>query len=351
MMTASADWATRASSLPLAFAQVREDPRLDLELARGLPGGATVVMIASGGDTAALLGRLPLRLLAVDMNPAQIELSRLKWRLAGTSAAEESMALLGHLPMAPERRVAELARLGYPADGFGPPGFVAERGPDHAGRYEVAFAEIRRRMEPWRRELDELLSSAAVVLPGRLLGDALAAAFREVMSLPNLVSLFGPEATRNPRQPFADHFIERTREVMGRFPPAANPFLWQILAGRFPPGCGYDWLESTAPMRAEVSWHHGKMADVLDAMPAESAELVHLSNILDWLSPEQAGSTLASVRRVLRPGARVVLRQLNSTLDIPGLESGIRWDPELGRALESRDRSYFYPMIHVGTRV
>lgn len=345
-MAAPDDWAVAASSLPLAFAQVREDPRLDLELARRMPEGATVVMIASGGDTVVCLGRLPLRIHAVDMNPVQLGLSRLKWRLAGEPAAE---SLLGHLPMAPAERMAALERLGF-SDAFGPPEIVAEQGPDHAGRYEVAFAEIRRRLERSRGDLDDLLSSPSPLAVSPGLGTALDEAFREVMALPNLVCLFGQEATQNPRQPFAEHFIQRTREVIGRFPPATNPFLWQILAGRFPPGHRYDWLGSAAPTRAEAVWHHGKMADALDAMPAESADLVHLSNILDWLSPEQAGATLDSARRVLRPGGRVILRQLNSTLDIPRLDSGIRWDAELGRAMEARDRSYFYPMIHVGSR-
>lgn len=65
-------WALEAAKLPLAFAQVREDPRLDVELAETLPAGAVVVMIASGGETLVQLARLPVkRIHAVDMNPAQ----------------------------------------------------------------------------------------------------------------------------------------------------------------------------------------------------------------------------------------------------------------------------------------
>ena len=175
-------------------------------------------------------------------------------------------------------------------------------------------------------------------------------AFAEVMSLENLVCLFGKEATQNPRRSFSDHFTARTRETIGRIPPRTNPFLWQILAGFFPPGCRYDWLEDDRPVIAEVEWPQGKMDAVLDSMAAESAELVHLSNILDWLSPGEVEATLQSARRVLKPGGQVILRQLNSTLEIVGLDAGIAWDEELGKALEDRDRSYFYPRIHVGSR-
>ncbi len=352
-MSAGPDaWARRAASLPLACAQVREDPRHDLELARRVSAGGTVVMIASGGETAACIGRLPLRLVGVDMNPAQLALARVKWELAGMVPAEDAATLLGHLPMlAGERRrrmKSLLDALDLDEDVFGPPEWIAERGVDHGGRYEVCFAELRERLEPWRGELEAMLNSDEAVpdFGGAWLDEA----FAEVMSLENLVCLFGQEATQNPRRSFSDHFTARTREVIGRMPPRDNPFLWQILAGCFPPGCRYDWLEDDRPMVAEVEWRQGKMDVVLDSMAAESTDLVHLSNILDWLSPDEARATLRSARRVMKPGGLVILRQLNSTLEIGEIDAGIAWDVELGKAMEARDRSYFYPHIHVGSR-
>jgi S-adenosylmethionine-diacylglycerol 3-amino-3-carboxypropyl transferase len=352
-MSAGADaWALRAASLPLAFAQVREDPRLDLELARRVPSGGTVVMIASGGETTGCLGRLPLRLELVDMNPAQLALARVKWELAGKWPAEDAAALLGHLPMVAEerrRRMKDLLEaLGLDEDVFGAPEWIAERGVDQGGRYEVCFAELRARLEPWRGELEAMLRSEAAVMDFG--GTWLDEAFAGVMSLENLVCLFGQEATQNPRRSFSDHFAERTREVIGRMPPIENPFLWQILAGGFPPDCRYDWLEDERPIIAEAVWRQGKMDAVLYSMAAESAELVHLSNILDWLSPGEAEATLRSARRVLKPGGTVILRQLNSTLEMEEIDSGIAWDGELGKAMVARDRSYFYPRIHVGSR-
>jgi S-adenosylmethionine-diacylglycerol 3-amino-3-carboxypropyl transferase len=357
-------WAVLAAELPLSFAQVREDPRLDLELATVLPYEGTVVMVASGGDTAVCLSWVPLkRLLLVDMNPAQLELARLKWHVAQTLTSREVMRLLGHLPMPVEKRsqVLQLCfeKLRVPQDALGPLEVVATLGPDHAGRYEVTFAQLRQvlggRGECVTRAIHSGDSSqaAALLAPGTPGGDALDEALASVMSLANLVCLFGTEATQNPRQPFHRHFAERIRSVVARLPANTNPFLWQMLAGRFPDEVSYDWIQNChgqATARTEPEYMRGRMKEVLESLDAESVDLVHLSNILDWLSEEEATATLEAARRVLRPGGKVILRQLNSTLDIPSLECGLAWDAELGRAMQERDRSFFYPHIHVGVR-
>jgi S-adenosylmethionine-diacylglycerol 3-amino-3-carboxypropyl transferase len=90
------------------------------------------------------------------------------------------------------------------------------------------------------------------------------------------------------------------------------------------------------------------MKDVLEDLPVGHADFVHLSNILDWLTPAEASATLRSAHRAMKPGGRVLLRQLNSTLDGERLDSGLVWDTDWGRRLELADRSFFYPALHVG---
>ncbi len=358
-------WVREAATLPLGFAQVREDPRLDVEIAAGLPPDAIVVMIASGGDTAVRLGRLPLRRLhLVDANPAQLALTRCKWHLAGHAAAAAAASVLGHQPMPGHQRKAHLDHLfellGLPAGVLGPPDYVADHGPDHVGRYERVFAEIRRRLALQRTGLMAVLNTenpreaVGHVGPGTPLGTALESALGAAMALPHLVCLFGAEATQNPRRPFPEHFARRIRGVLGRIPARTNPFLWQILAGCFPPGHPYDWLQPDAgcgrPLRAEAVYHLGKMDEVLAALPRASVDMIHLSNILDWLSPAQAQTLMRNVGQALKPGGRVILRQLNSILDVEDLGCDLEWDRSMGAAFEARDRSFFYPGILVGTR-
>ena len=327
-------WAVEAARLPLAFSQVREDPRLDLQLLQKLPAGAEIVMIASGGETLVPLARMCQgRIHAVDMNAAQLTLARCKLQLAGCMTADDICRLLGHEPMpAPARRAALrylLEALHLPEDTFGPPDFVSEYGPDHAGRYERCFAELR-----------------AEIARGAPRDDAL----RKVMSRANLETLFGQEAAQNPRRPFHEHFAWRSRAAFARNDAEVNPFLLQMYAGRFAPGHRYDWLEDDSAPAAAVVWHHGRMTDVLDSLPRESAGLVHLSNILDWLSPEQATRTLAAAVRVLQPGGWIIVRQLNSSLQFETLTDAVAWDHVLGQRMAEEDRSFFYPNLFAGVR-
>ena len=355
------DWVERAADLPVAFAMVREDPLIDRWVVERLPGGARVLVIASGGCTAALLATSAsvAALHMVDPNPAQLALARLKLALLASSPADR-LALLGHVPMPAalrqQRIAAELADLGLSTDALGPPACVATVGPDQAGRYERVFAALRHDLSRHAGELDALLAlkdpaeQERRVAPAAPLGRALDEAMGRVLSLPNLVRLFGEEATRNRVEPFARHFARRVRHVLATLPAAINPYLWQMLAGRYPPGHPAPWLAVPTPHRtAEITWTHGFVADALRAAPG-SFDLVHLSNVLDWLPPPRAAETLENAWRALAPGGRVLVRQLNSTLEIPRLGPMFDWLGPEAAMLHARDRSFFYRALHLGRR-
>ena len=355
-------WVKEACTLPLGFAQVREDPALDRYVLDRIGRGARVVMVASGGCTAAALAAVPgaAAIHLVDPNLAQIALSRLKLQLLLTASTEERLALLGHVPMARREREAALAAaleaLGLPAEALGPLDFVATLGPDQAGRYERVFVALREALGEWTAAVEGLLTladpaeQARRVDSGTSLGAGLDSALNTTLALPNLVALFGGEATRNPREPFATHFARRLRWVLATQPARGNPFLSQMLLGRFAPGAEHAWLQALRPAaRPEVTWAVTPMVEALRRRRADT-DFVHLSNILDWLAPEAARETLDLARTALDEGGWVLIRQLNSTLDIPALGEGFEWRVDEGEALLARDRSFFYRAIHLGRR-
>lgn len=355
-------WVEDAAKLPLAFAQVREDPLVDLWVVARLPLRARVIMVASGGCTSAMLAAATgvAELQIVDTNPAQLALARLKLHLLQTSNPAARLKLLGHAPLCPAARkaalIAILGSLQLPMDALGPLEFVAEVGPDHAGRYESVFAELRRALSNRQAELESLLNlnnpreQRDWVASPTSLGMDLDQALDSVLALPNLVKLFGEEATQNPIEPFSRHFARRIRHVLGTLPARQNPYLWQMLLGRYPQGAAAPWLTMPAPRcLPQVTWCQGSMNDLLRAAPG-TLDLVHLSNILDWLSPENARQTLELAAEALRPGGWLLARQLNSTLEIPRLGSMFEWLIREANALHAQDQSFFYREIHLGRK-
>ncbi|AKN16327.1 methylase [Mycobacterium haemophilum DSM 44634] len=360
------DWLAQARHLPLAFAQVREDPWQDVWLAlrqhQARGAALRIALTASGGCTAATLaacagvGSLHL----VDANPAQLALTRLKLYLLQTVSSAERMRLLGHTPMpVAERHVAlesVFAAVNLEPDVFGPMQDVATRGPDFSGRYEWLFAALRQDLAQWRDELDAVLAlrnpveQARLVAPDTALGEALDRAYDAAFDLDVLVQLFGEGATANRVEPFARHFARRTRHVLATLPAADNPYLWQLLAGRYP-GVTVPWLAQEAPVLRlpEITVAQNPMDEALAAVPPGQFDIIHVSNILDWLTPTQARVTLERVWQALRPGGIVVVRQLNSTLDVHGCGPEFRWDP-VADELHSRDRSFFYRALHIGAK-
>jgi S-adenosylmethionine-diacylglycerol 3-amino-3-carboxypropyl transferase len=355
-------WVTEAARLPVAFAQVREDPLLDLwvvEQFGASPG--RVILVASGGCTAALLaasGRVS-HLHLVDLNPSQIALARLKLALVKRPTAER-LALVGHAPLRAADRWAALTdilgSLGLAPDILGPAELVAEAGPDYAGRYERAFARLRDELLPVADDLEAVLrhpdstERARRLRADKPLGRAFDEAYDRVLSLPNLVKLFGEGATQNRVESFASHFARRTRHAVASLPTADNPYLWQMLFGRFPSGVAYPWLTAPAASHLpEVTFACRSMTEALAASPG-AFDFVHLSNILDWLSPEEAAATLDLAAAALRPGGWVLVRQLNSTVDVPASGRGFTWLEETAAELHARDRSFFYRALHLGRK-
>lgn len=355
-------WVMEATKLPIAFAQVREDSLLDMAIVDEVTGNVRMLMVASGGCTATSLaasGRLS-SLHLVDPNPAQIALTRLKLHLLQKVRQTERMAILGHRPMLAEERAfrirSVLQELEIRPEQLGPERIVAHLGLDHVGRYEMVFAQLREALANFDEELTSLLSlrdlteQARRIGPQTTLGLRMDKAFDTIMTLPNLVCLFGKAATANRAEDFSRHFARRTRHALATLPAADNPYLAQMLLGRFK-GVTYHWLSAAPPVRMpQTFWSTMSMGEALHGSRPESYDVIHFSNILDWLSPEAAAQMLASAWRVLAKNGVLIIRQLNSRLDIPGVGGQFAWLTRSAARLHQVDRSFFYAALHLGQK-
>ena len=361
-IASSRDWLDTALQLPVRFAQVREDPLLDMEIVRRARPNCRVLIIASGGCTVCALNTLEYidEMVVVDPNPAQLELARFKLAIQRDVSEFERASLLGHAPMRSEERWAKLVRLARKSvvdlQTIGPRGFLASHGLDFIGRYEMVFGEIARRLAADHDDIVNLLlqndrQERRCMLETKADFVArLRATLHEVLDLSNLVELFGEEATRNRLQDFSNHFFQRIKWAINRLPTHSNHYLWQVLLSRSPPQHSVPWMKMPLADRVPtVEFHECSIEGYLTKCK-QQFDFIHLSNVLDWLSVEQAQCLLANTWNHLAPGGYTLIRQLNSNLEIPALNDQFEWLTEDANEMLARDRSFFYRNLHLARR-
>ncbi|HMP53240.1 MAG TPA: DUF3419 family protein [Candidatus Melainabacteria bacterium] len=351
--TEAENWVKEACRKPVAFSQVREDALIDLHIAdsvatksgRQLDG----VIVASGGCTvAALAAQGKFRhMQVVDINQSQIALTKLKLWLLENGESIQRMQILGHSPMSPRMRGVFLKQimntLELPEKSFGDWSEVCTLGPDYCGKYEAVFAALRKDFEKSGGTIELLLDGDSYAQ------QTLEHAFARVMSQKNLMAIFGEDATANKARPFWQHFHNQTEMVLFFRSAARNPYLYQMLTGSFPDNSAYPWLSAPSKeIDTDIDYYIDTVSNHISNQPSASLDFVHLSNILDWLPEEAASKLLQQTGRVLRPGGTVIIRQLNSSLDIRAMQNDIAWDGALSRAMLIRDRSFFYRNLHIG---
>lgn len=317
----------------LQFAIVREDPRIEVSLLAGRPPGRAL-LIASGGCTAITLAtKYPgWGIDVVDTNAAQLALLRRKQEALRRPRAERLRA--------------------FGVDNPDPSTLT------QGGQFESLF-------RVFRRFLEEFVAPAAEIQAAFETPDAVVA-FRAVLaqrpywpvafdlhfSDSLLETMFGPDATQHaPKGSYPRYFQRVFERELERPRAATNPFLHHIMLGHFraDPESLPDYLaEEPPPALDEIREIHGPIAGVPDFA---TYDLVSLSNIFDWMDAGAAHAIAARIGDEMRPGARVILRQLNNATDYTEVFGDrFAFDAALGRDLHERDRSMFYERITVGVR-
>ena len=353
----SSSWINTACQFPVGFAQVREDPLLDVRVIDHLnKQPIQALMIASGGCTAAVLATHPLvkELTIVDPNLSQLCLTQLKLYLLEHYSMEDRLAILGHQMMPAKERSAWIAKhlnlLDFPLDTLGSLDIAGELGLDYIGRYEYLFLQLQHELRPFEDEINHLLTNPNTLSCSESFKDCLHASFKKIMALENLVALYGEGATQNPARPFWEHFYLQTVEALNSPLAKNNPFLSQLLLGKFIQR-PYEWL--TKPQQTitqKLQFFNNSLSETLENTH-DSFDFIHLSNALDWLNPKEAKAMLQLVENKLNKGGMLILRQLNSTLDIPSLSSSqISWQIQEGLDYLHQDRSFFYKGLLLGKK-
>lgn len=232
---------------------------------------------------------------------------------------------------------------------------IASCGFDFSGRYEKVFEELRKHLSNYKNQLEKLFLLTDIeeqikyIAPETELGQALDKALDNVMSQENLVKIFEKKATANRVQNFSKHFAQRIRVYLSKHLASSSAWMANMLLGHFNNNEMFPWLTTTINKSLpKIRYVHNFMNDALKQSEPESYHVVHLSNIIDWLTPQEAEKTLELAYKALKPGGIVIIRQLNSNVDIVKLGKNFNWNLKVSKEFLDNDRSFFYRNFFVG---
>lgn len=319
---------------PVQFAIVREDPAIEEAILRD--DDREVLMVASAGCTAlALAPRHPsLTFTLFDMNPRQLAL------------VQEKATSLGALP----QDEAGLHRA------FG----VDDPDPDSLsgrGNFEALFRGLGAFLDELvidraarRQAFVDAASGGPLAIAEQVASHRFwPVAFDLFFADPLLHTMFGPAATQHAAGPYARYFQQVVERGMRRDDAGTNPWLAHVLLGCYLPSALPPLLIAPRPpAEGQLTFIEG----TLDAVEALGRfDVIQLSNIFDWTAPAEVQRLCGRLGDEMKPGARLVVRQLNSSMSLPAwLGDRFAIDEARDAALLAADRSLFYDRLIVAQR-
>lgn len=346
----------------LFFAQVREDPLLEIEALSPL-SDARVVVVSSGGCTAfSLLASGAKEVVAVDLNSTQNHLVELKAIALRRLPPPELMSFLGVAPGTPRRRSRTYSTLRpYLSDRsvtfWDSHEALIGRGALSCGvseRFIAAVVRVVKLAIHGKGKIERLLELESLdeqkeffarkwnTVRWRLL-------FPLLLNRWTFNRTYDPGFFREVQNPsFAAHFRRLLEHALCEVPVRTNYFLHQMLSGTYPtqvPGGVPPYLDRN---RREFLRSRLDRLELVDAGYAEylasrdsdSVDAFALSNICEWLDARGIDDLFEQVVRVARPGARVCFRNFVGHTSIPErFRAAIVEDPTAGEEAIKRDRS------------
>jgi S-adenosylmethionine-diacylglycerol 3-amino-3-carboxypropyl transferase len=364
----------------LVYAQIWEDPDVDME-ALAIRPGCRIVTIASGGCNALsyLLGD-PARIEAVDLNRTHVAFNRLKlaaltslpdhgsfFRFYGGGDSLENADLYrSHIRanLDPEtraywegRRLSGRRRISIFSRGLyrhGLLGLFIGAGHRAARLYGIDPRELlaARSLEEQRAFFD---TSLAPLFDRKLV--------RWVTGRKS--SLYGLgippqqyDALATAGEGMASILRERLEKLTCDFPLSENYFAWQAFGRRYdasgplPPYLKPENFDIVRARAERLTITNASFGEFLSAKPEACVDRFILLDAQDWMNDAQLNELWLEITRTAAPGARVIFRTAAAESLLPGrLADSLleRWDyrEAESRALHARDRSSIYGGFHL----
>ncbi len=369
------------------YNQIWEDPDVDLE-ALALKPHHRLITIASGGcNVLNYLAADPERIIAVDLNPNHVALTRLKLAaLANLPSYEDFFRFFGIANDKANSKAFDdfLSSRLDPATR----GYWEKRIPLHGRRINMFARNLYRYgllgrfigilhtvARLYGKRLEDLLEARSPAEQRRLYEQTIAPLFEHKSikllskSPVTLYALGIPPAqydelvASSARDPISV-LRRRVEKLACDFPIRENYFAWQAFAR------GYDVENRSAVpayLRADVydiirtrtnrvEVHNASLVDFLEAQPAASLHRYVLLDAQDWMTPDMLAALWREIdRTAVSRDARVIFRTAGEDSPLPrklpaNLLAPWQYLEAESRAFHARDRSSVYGGFHVYCR-
>jgi S-adenosylmethionine-diacylglycerol 3-amino-3-carboxypropyl transferase len=370
------------------YNQIWEDPAVDIEALRLGPQHRLITIASGGCNVLNYLAAGPQRIIAVDLNPNHIALTRLK--LQALEHLTDHDSFFRFFGIAKDKANRSLFD-----------NFLAERLDPQTRRYwERRMPLHGRRINMFARNLYRYgllgrfigVLHAVAKLHGKRLQDILSArdvAEQRVLFERTIAPLFDNGLVRFlSRMPVSyyglgippaqyDELVasasdgnpvttlrQRVERLACDFPIADNYFAWQAfgrsydIEGRMavPAYLMAENYEAIKSRVDRVDVHHASMTDFLARQPARSLHRYVLLDAQDWMTAEQMTALWTQIDRTAdEEDARVIFRTAGAESPLPKklpstLLAAWTYLEEESRAFHARDRSSIYGGFHVYAR-
>ena len=345
----------------LYFAQVREDPTLELEVIAPGPNDH-VVVVGSGGCTALSMVAVGAgHVSAVDLNRTQGHLIELKATAISGLSRWDALAFLGACDCLSGERLDMYAalrpHLSFRARAY----WDSHRTAISSGVLAAGVTEqfirllartIRLVVRP-RSGLERMLLCETI--------DAQRGLFAREWNTIRWRAFFHLLLNRAvfrrtydsgffdhlERPSFAEHFRRRAEHALTELPVRGNYFLHHMITGEYdvehdavPPYLTEAGCEAISASTERLTLIDGAMTDYLRSLANQSVSGFALSNICEWLPPDDLDALFVEIIRTATPNAVVCFRNFVGWTDVPGrFRRIVVEDRALGNRLIARDRS------------
>ncbi|MEZ5843116.1 MAG: DUF3419 family protein [Hyphomicrobiaceae bacterium] len=366
----------------LVYPQIWEDPIIDME-ALDLKAGEHLVAIASGGcNILSYLTAAPIKVTAIDLNPAHVALNKLKRAavqhlpsyaafhrfFAEADARENVTAYFDHIrPHLDEttqrywesRNLIGRRRIGYFRTNLYRHGLLGTFiGAGHLVA-RLHGADPRRMLSAKTREEQREIfdKELAPLFEKRHL--------RWLMERP--AALFGLgippsqfEALKGNETHMAKVLRQRLERLACGHDLSDNYFAWQAFGRRYatgasaplPPYLKRENFETLKDNIGGLDVQHRSFTEYLKEQPEKSLDAYVLLDAQDWMKDEWLAELWGEIARTAKPGARVIFRTAGEETILPGrvpddVLARFDYDVEKCRAWTERDRSSIYGGFHL----